>query len=779
MARKHRKQRNGDDARRAGIKEQVKRPGFWKSLREETRRSIIGILLVVFSLFLFFAGLGVGGTVGEFLYAKTDFVFGVGYWVLPFLTLLLSVNFFRAGERSLMGPALFAGPFFILSALGILSFPAVDAGAAQALGGWLGYWVMKPAVIWIGFAGALLFHIAVFLISVLILFDLPLHLGFLSKILSLLSKRAPKDAALATATPIVMTPPATAVEAPKPIEAPEPAREEERPKNEEPKKEPKEPEPRPAPILEKEVPKTEQVHFRFNSLLHGPFTPPPLSLLSLDSGKAQHGDTNATKNLIRQTLQNYGIDVDMGDVTVGPTVTRYTLRPAATVKLSRIVALQRELELALAAFPIRIEAPIPGQSLVGIEVPNTRKETVGLYGLLSAPGWTDNSGPLYVPLGKNISGSPFYVDITRMPHLLVAGATGSGKSVTIHTIITSLLYRQSPEQLRFIMVDPKLVELTLYDGIPHLLTPVITDAKKTILTLRWAAKEMDRRYEVLRKDHCQNVAKYHEDILAPAIKTYEKEKAAGRTSPDDSPELPELMPYIVIVIDELADIMQVYPKELEAAISRIAQKGRAAGIHLIIATQRPDSNIVTGLIKANIPARIALHVNSNLNSRIILDQSGAENLVGKGDMLFLSGDIPKPIRIQSAFISESEVRNVVKFLKEHSDSTLGDELFVGSNENGVGNSAAFGTIPESSLTDASEDGDEMYEEARQIVLESGKASTSFLQRRLGLGYSRAAKIMDLLEQNGIVGPANGSKPREVLRGSGHATPEEFDREEEN
>lgn len=767
MGRNNKKGRNGrTDDRRADNR--APRPGPWRSLKEGTRRSIIGILLLVLSVFLILAGFGTGGTIGTSIYDATHFVFGVGYWVLPLLALLLAVNYFRAEERSLLGPALFAGPFFIFSALALLSFNAIDGGAENAYGGWIGYWVMKPTTTWIGFATAVIFYLAMFLISVLVLFDLPLHLGIFNKLLSFLPKRKEEEkkgsetnvevaAAAAETTPVAAAIPPAPLEEEKPEEPASAAKPELR--KEEPKRAP---ETAPPPVQEKDIPKAEQVQFRFNSLLHGAFTPPPLSLLSQDKGKVLHSDTNATKNLIKQTLQNYGIEVEMGNVTVGPTVSRYTLRPAMNVKLSRIVALQRELELALAAFPIRIEAPIPGQSLVGIEVPNTQKETVGLHDLLASPSWLENPEPLYVPLGKGISGTPLYMDIARMPHLLIAGATGSGKSVTIHTIITSLLYRRTPEHLRFIMIDPKRVELTAYDGIPHLLTPVITEGKKAILTLRWAANEMDRRYDVLREKKCRDISSYHQNVLSPAIEKYEKEKAAGRTDPENPPDLPEMMPFIVIVIDELADIMQVYQRELESAIVRLAQMSRAVGIHLILSTQRPSVNVITGLIKANVPARIALHVNSGVDSRTILDQVGAENLVGKGDMLFLSAEIPKPVRLQSAFISENEVRSIVKYLKEHSDSTLGNELFVPSAEGTLPASSPLGTIPESSLTEASDDEDEMYEEAKKLVIESGKASTSLLQRRLSIGYGRAARIIDMLEQNGIVGPAVGAKPREVL-----------------
>ena len=342
--------------------------------------------------------------------------------------------------------------------------------------------------------------------------------------------------------------------------------------------------------------------FKLNTTLHSIYTPPPLSLLASDKGKPGYGDIKSNSNIIKRTFQNFGIHVEMDEISVGPSITRYALKPAEGIRLSKITTLQHDLELALAAAPIRIEAPIPGKSLVGIEIPNSIKSTVGLGTLLAESEWAASPHPLFVPLGKGISGLARFMNIAKMPHVLVAGTTGSGKSVTIHTVITSLLYRNSPEQLRFIMVDPKRVELTMYNGIPHLLTPVVTEAKKAILTLKWAAKEMDRRYDVLQEEKCRDIGSYHKNILEPALAKYEKQKAVGKWEEGAEPELPELMPYIVVVIDELADIMQAYPRELESAIVRLAQMSRAVGIHLILSTQRPSVNVITGLIKANVPA---------------------------------------------------------------------------------------------------------------------------------------------------------------------------------
>ncbi|MBI5787098.1 MAG: DNA translocase FtsK [Candidatus Niyogibacteria bacterium] len=462
------------------------------------------------------------------------------------------------------------------------------------------------------------------------------------------------------------------------------------------------------------------------------FKSPPLDLLEDDRGKPSSGDIKANANIIKRTLQNFDIMVEMGEVNIGPSITQYTLRPAEGVKLSKITGLHNDLALALAAHPIRIEAPIPGKSLIGIEIPNKTIALVGLRSVLGQEDYQVSKTPLLLGLGRDVSGRVSFADLGKMPHLMIAGATGSGKSVAIHAIMMSLLYRNSPERLRFLLIDPKRVELTAYSGIPHILTPVITDAKKSILSLKWAVGEMERRYEFLAKAKVRDINSYQ-----------------GSKESEENP-----MPYIVIVIDELADIMSVYPRELEASVVRLAQMSRAVGIHLIVSTQRPSVEVITGLIKANITSRMAFQVASQIDSRTILDMSGSEKLLGNGDMLYLSGDTSKPRRIQGAFVSETEVRKVTQYLESEYTGAGFEPLSLEPESGG-------GTIFDSLSADEDVD-DELYKEAESLVIEAGKASASYLQRRLRVGYARAARLLDVLESKGVIGPGDGAKPREVL-----------------
>ncbi len=455
---------------------------------------------------------------------------------------------------------------------------------------------------------------------------------------------------------------------------------------------------------------------------------PSVNLLQISKSKPTSGDIKSNAQTIKDTLHNFGIDVEMGEVRVGPTVTQYSLKPPKGVKLTRITSLANDLALALAAHPLRIEAPIPGRSLVGIEVPNEKVAMVTLRELLESEEFKHREHTMQIAVGKDVAGKVYLGDLPKMPHLLVAGTTGSGKTVCINTIILSLLFQNTPETLRLIMVDPKRVELTLYNGIPHLLTPVITDAAKTVSALKWTIGEMERRFDTLAAAGKRDIGSYN------------------RTAE-------EKMPYIVFIIDELADLMAMAASEVEAGIIRLAQMARAVGIHLIVATQRPSVEVITGLMKANIPARIAFSVASIIDSRTILDTPGAEKLLGRGDMLYLTAELSKPKRLQGAYVSEEEMKEIVDYLKGDEPPNYDDSI-VSKNSNANGTVNMFGG--------PSDDQDPLFDEAKRLVVESGKASASLLQRRLKVGYARAARLLDELEEAGIVGPADGAKPREVF-----------------
>lgn len=454
---------------------------------------------------------------------------------------------------------------------------------------------------------------------------------------------------------------------------------------------------------------------------------PPLDLLNVKRGKPTSGDIKGIGETIRNTLAEFGINVDMGEVRVGPTVTQYSFKPAKGVKLSRITTLSNDLALALAAHPIRIEAPIPGKALVGIEVPNQKTAMVTFRELLESKPFLSRPHNMMVALGKDVGGNVWFADLPRMPHLLVAGATGSGKTVCINTIIMSLIYQNTAETLRMIMVDPKRVELTLYNGIPHLLTPVITNTQQTINALKWTIGEMERRFELLSHAGSRDITSYN------------------KKNPEHK------IPHIVFIIDELADLMATAANEVEAGIIRLAQMARAVGIHLVVATQRPSVDVITGLMKANIPGRIAFSVASLVDSRTILDTPGAEKLLGRGDMLFQTAELSKPVRIQGSFISEEELKHVVEYLRGDEDPEY-DESIVMQQKGGTMN--LFGG--------PSDDLDPLFEDAKKEVVRSGKASASLLQRRLKVGYARAARIMDELEESGVIGPGSGAKAREIL-----------------
>ena len=730
-------------------KKKKQKEKFWRrifsNLKEETLESVWGVVFAVLALFLLFAALGKAGVAGATTYRALSILLGIGYFLLPLLFLILAGLFWSAIHRSLSLSKFVGAIVAFFAGLGLIE--ALFAGK----GGLIGNTLTKPLIALFDIYAAFFVLVGLLLIALLILFDSRLPLGWLSFFTFARKKNPVEEDAVYEASNEENEIDDESME------------EEETASHEQGEKETGESS-SDTPVEESDARGGLRKILSFGKHTNGgesPFadvarfsaySPPPLSLLERDKGKPGVGDIKANANIIKRTLQNFGVTVEVDEIAIGPSVTRYALKPAEGVRLSKIISLQTNLELALAAHPVRIEAPIPGRSLVGVEVPNSAKATVGLGTLLSDNAFQTSDKPLLVALGKDISGNSHFADIAKMPHLLIAGATGSGKSVAIHALITSLVFRNSPQHLRFIMIDPKRVELTLYNSIPHLLTPVITDAKKTILALKWAAREMERRYSILEAESVRDISSYHSSILAPAFATLND---SASSSAKEETGLPEVMPHLIIVIDELADIMQAYPRELEAAVVRLAQMSRAVGIHLILSTQRPSVNVITGLIKANIPARIALQVASQIDSRTILDGSGAEKLLGAGDMLYLSGDMSKPRRMQTAFISEQEVKKVVSYLRKQGAPEESEKIDFSVPESS--SNILFGADLEE------EDGeDELYEEAREIVVHAGKASTSYLQRKLRIGYSRAARLMDILEERGVIGIADGSRPREVL-----------------
>lgn len=689
------------------------------------------VVLVAAGVLLLLAIFNAAGPVGTAVFAASYAIVGIGAFLLP--TALISVGLYAGFGRPTLEPLTASGLLIICAS--VLAFAGLFPDTH--LGGLAGTWGGGLLANFFGFWGALVLLIATISIGVAIVTDIEAIAEFLGENIGTLWERtrarmSRKDEPFEEELSVVGIPEETDLEDQDSDEYADgggmPVRAEREP-------------------VINVFNRSDGVRGTGIANFDAEYEAPPLSILGADRGKPGVGDIKANANIIKRTFQNFGINLEMDEVSVGPTVTRYAVKPAEGVRLSKIVSLASNLELALAAHPVRIEAPIPGKSLVGIEVPNTVKAMVGLGGLIGAPEWSNNTKPLLAALGRDISGTPHYVNIAKMPHGLVAGATGSGKSVAIHAIITSLLYRNGPNQLRFIMIDPKRVELTAYNGIPHLLTPVITDPKKTILSLKWAAKEMERRYNILEAEHVRDIDSYHTTVYDPAKKS-------------NAAEMPEALPYIVIVIDELADIMQSYPRELEASIVRLAQMSRAVGIHLILSTQRPSVNVITGLIKANVPTRMALQVASQIDSRTILDGAGAETLLGGGDMLYLSSDMQKPVRIQTAFISENEVKRVVSYIKENNAGDL-SSIDLGGNSVPVSEASDVIGLTNGSFEDEDID-DDLYEDARTAVEEAGRASTSYLQRKLKIGYSRAARLMDVLEAKGIIGAADGSKPREVL-----------------
>ncbi|MDE2001358.1 MAG: DNA translocase FtsK [Patescibacteria group bacterium] len=723
MAKKNKKQNN---AAKSGFAQKLR--DLRAQIHPETERSVLAISFIAISAILVLASAHNAGPAGEATFNGLTAAFGIGYYLFPTIFLIMAGVFLSGREQKdkKFGMIFFGATLFVAAGLGLIDI--LDHGQGGMVGEWMGS-IQRP----FGYTGGIIIAVAFLVIALLLTLNIPLRLQLAEE-----EKEEKKKSPESEEAKIIVKNAESFSAAPKVVE-PEP---EEKPKAEKPEKEEME-----EPELKVQNPKAfftprKEASGKAAQPNWKNYTPPPLSLLKSTIEKPTSGDLRANANIIKRTLESFGIPVEMGEISIGPKVTRYTLKPAEGIKLARITALGQDLALALAAHPIRIEAPIPGKSLVGIEVPNKSAAIVRLGSLMAFPEFT-NSGPLGFVLGRDVSGEPIIADVGKMPHLLIAGATGSGKSVAIQALIISLLYKNSPETLRLLLIDPKRVELTMYNEIPHLISPVITEGKKALGVFKWAIQEMEQRYEKLQAAGARD------------IKSYNK----------SHPE--EIMPFIVIVVDELADLMATYGRDIESSIVRLAQMARATGIHLVLATQRPSVEVITGLIKANITSRMALQVASQVDSRTILDASGAEKLLGGGDMLFVSAELSKPKRIQGAYVSEEELHKVTDFIREHNDIALSSPMPEEDKDKNPTLAAKFegkGGNRDINFDDyaGDEDGDDMYDEAVAVVREAQKASASLLQRRLAVGYARAARLLDLMESKGVVGPGEGAKPRQVF-----------------
>ena len=701
--------------------------GFWSQVG--------AVLLILFSLLLVVAWFGVGGPVLKWIDTVSLQAVGYTMYALPILLIYLAVETFRAEGNQLPLAVKFAAVLEIVWFSGL--FGLLKTASRPESGGFVGDSINMGVLQMVDSAIAAIIYLVLIFITVLFITQTSPFTVFSrvwemiktdrsedDKNRSVMKQAAKRDSGdklgdikLNAGVPIIDT----AKEKKSLLKSS--------------KKQP--------PHPEKAEEQTALVATRDPN-----WQPPSLELLERNESGADAGDTRQNAQIIHDTLSEFNIDAEMGDINVGPKVTQYTLRPPSGVKLTRITALETNIALNLAAQSLRIEAPIPGQKAVGIEVPNRKAADVRLYGTLNSKQWKSAREQLSFAIGKDISGKVVVGELGKMPHLLIAGQTGSGKSVMINTLLSSLLYRNSPSDMKLILVDPKQVEMAPYEDIPHLLTPVITEPEKTISALKWAVNEMERRYKLLAAEKIRNIRDYNKKLQSRAKKIAIADENGNVQQHEDGS-----MPYIVIVVDEMADLMMIAKRDVEALIVRLAQKARAVGIHLVLATQRPSVDVITGLIKANVPARISFTVASQVDSMTILDQAGAEKLLGQGDMLFYTPSMSKPKRIQGAWVTDDEVNKITDHLRMQMAPQYNDEVVAQPVQlNGKG-----GVI-----MDFSEGGDDKFKDAVRVVVERRKASTSMLQTRLGIGYQRAARIIEEMEERGIISAANGSKPRDVL-----------------
>jgi S-DNA-T family DNA segregation ATPase FtsK/SpoIIIE len=697
-------------------------------LSNDTRSAITIIVFVVFAVVTALSLIGLAGSLGRVIATISANLLGVMAYILPLLFLLVAVALLKDNKpnpnnttvkhsyfRTYLGVVLLTGSIAGLIHVFFLgdSSSAFELATQGKAGGYIGALFAGPLYSLFGFWAGSFVLIALFVVGILVTFNI----SFLDLWAKPVPPQNPNDPKLDGMLKI-NTMGSQGFVGEKIVD-----------KN---KKLPEQSEQggdKPKPIV---VPKSVELNdeLKPESIIledRKDWKLPPFDLLDDNKTEVDSGNIEHNVAIIQKTLHDFGIDVEMGEVNVGPTVTQYTLRPTTGVKLSQIAALQNDLALALAAHAVRMELPIPGKSLVGIEVPNKSTAIVRLREVMQTTDFINHKTKLAVALGRDVAGRPQTADLAKMPHLLIAGATGTGKSVAINSLFISLLYRNTPQDVKFIVIDPKRVELGIYNGIPHLLTPAITETEKAVNALKWAVAEMERRYKLLEAAGKRNILDYNEASPLP-------------------------LPYIVIIVDELADLMAVAQADVEATIVRLAQMARAIGIHLVLATQRPSVEVITGLIKANITSRVAFAVASQVDSRTIIDSSGAEKLLGNGDMLFVSADFTKPKRVQGAYVGEKEVRKVVDFFKQQAGAVIYNDEIIEKPKRSL-------SLPGMSGSD--DDGDDLFEAAKEEVMRAGKASASLLQRRLRIGYARAARLLDILEDRGIIGPGDGAKPRDV------------------
>ena len=686
-------------------------------LPSEVKQWIWAVLLILAAIIIGLSFFKKAGIAGEVFIKYLYVLIGGTTYVIPLVFILAGLVFIKIvretkGRKEIIAPVVLAIILAVAGSSGLMGIFEPDIRQ----GGWLGYLLSWPSLKYFGFWASIFIFLSPIAISALIFWN------YLKG-----ERKQPEEIIDADEEKAEELPRTSII---KKIFGPKFKVQEISPVVSEPEKQ--------AVPLKTESKPSPSYKVAYNS--------PPLDLLESDHGAPTSGDIKVNSAIIKKTLQNFGIDVSMSEVNIGPTVTQYTLKPAEGIKLSKITGLNNDLSLALASHPIRIEAPVPGRALVGIEIPNKIRAQVRLRNLVDNPAFQKSPANLLLPLGKDVAGFPVYTDLTKMPHMLVAGSTGTGKTIFLNSLITSLLYQPAifaksaaPQNLRLILVDPKRVEFPVYSHLPHLLCPVIYNATQTINALRWLTGEMERRFDVLAQARTRDIVSYNEKALK---------------------EGDEPLPFIVLIIDELADLMMAKGREIEAGIVRLAQMARAVGIHLVVATQRPSVEVITGLIKANITCRITFQVASQVDSRTVLDCSGAEKLLGAGDLLYISAQVTKPKRVQGPYVSEKEVRKVVSYIEENNkisdaeaemDDTLVKELERGTED--METASFYGG-------DKSSD-DSLYEEAKKVVMEAQKASASLLQRRLRLGYARAARLIDMLEERGVIGPGEGAKPREI------------------